>query len=199
MTTYCAVWRRLLFCAMWILFSMEIPHCGADHLWMIDVIIAVGLQYCCCRLKVMRIMVFSESWWENVLDIPLVYERLRIVKIKGQVYSLIANQKTYQPTLNFLPGHYTCYVVWHFNSTESIQSCSHFGALGVSYPLPPLPYHILIYTWDKSSEACECKVTCPWTQHRYNVPILRGDNNKRQNMTSIDVIFCPHREIIKNI
>ena len=30
------------------------------------------------------------------------------------------------------PGHWTCSFLCHFNSTWSIQSCSHFGALNLS-------------------------------------------------------------------
>ena len=47
------------------------------------------------------------------------------VKVKVQGYSLISNQ----PNLYFnSPGHWTCSFMCHFNSTESIQSCSHIGA-----------------------------------------------------------------------
>ena len=34
----------------------------------------------------------------------------------------------------------------HFNSTESIQSCSHFGALNLWYTLPSLSYQVIIFT-----------------------------------------------------
>ena len=50
----------------------------------------------------------------------------------------------------------------HLNSTESIQSCSRFGALSLSYTLPSLSYQVLI------------EVSCPRTQHLNNVPRLRG-------------------------
>ena len=39
----------------------------------------------------------------------------------------------------------------HFNSTVSIQSCSHFGELNLSYTLPSLSYKVLIFTWVKWS------------------------------------------------
>ena len=39
----------------------------------------------------------------------------------------------------------------HLNSTESIRSCSHFGALNSSYTLPSLSYQVLIFTWVKWS------------------------------------------------
>ena len=49
------------------------------------------------------------------------------------------------------PGHWTCSFVCHFNSTESIQPCSHFGAFNLSYTLPSLSYLVLIFTWVKWS------------------------------------------------
>ena len=52
-----------------------------------------------------------------------------------------------------LSSDFTSYPPWsldsllcHFNSTESIQSCSHFGALNLSYTLPSLSYLVLIFT-----------------------------------------------------
>ena len=39
----------------------------------------------------------------------------------------------------------------HVNSTESKQSCRHFGALNLSYTLPFLFYQVLIFTWVKWS------------------------------------------------
>ena len=49
------------------------------------------------------------------------------------------------------PDHWICSFVCHFNSTESIQSCSRFGALNSSYTLPSLSYQVLIFTWVKWS------------------------------------------------
>ena len=46
--------------------------------------------------------------------------------------------------------------MWHFNSTVSIQSCSHFGALNLSYTLPSLSYQVFIFTRVKWS-------TCGWS------------------------------------
>ena len=40
------------------------------------------------------------------------------------------------------PDHWTCSFVCHFNSTESIQACSRFGALNLSYTSPSLSYHL---------------------------------------------------------
>ena len=55
-------------------------------------------------------------------------------------------------TFTFLsPGHWTCSLVCHLNSTESIQTCSHFDALYLSYTLPSLSYHVLIFTGVKWS------------------------------------------------
>ena len=49
------------------------------------------------------------------------------------------------------PGHWTCSFVRLLISTESIQSCSHFGALNLSYTVPSLSYQVLIFTWFKWS------------------------------------------------
>ena len=49
------------------------------------------------------------------------------------------------------PGHWTCWFVCISNFTESIQSCSHFGALKSPYTLPSLSYQVLIFIWVKWS------------------------------------------------
>ena len=95
------------------------------------------------------------------------------VKVKVQVYSLISSLKTYHPTLHLTPGHWICSFVCHFNSTESIQSCSRFGALNLSYTLPSLSCSFS----PESSEAFEGEVPCPRTHHLYNVPRLRGEKH----------------------
>ena len=66
-----------------------------------------------------------------------------------QVYSLISSISSDFYILS--TGHWTCSFVCHLNSTESIQSCSHFGALNLSYTLPSLSYQVLIFTWVKWS------------------------------------------------
>ena len=67
-----------------------------------------------------------------------------------QVNSLISNISS--DFSYFYPsGHWTCSVVCHFNCMESIQSCSHFGTLNLSYTLPSLSYQVLIFTWVKWS------------------------------------------------
>ena len=72
--------------------------------------------------------------------------------VKVQVYSLISSLKTYLIRLYILrPGHWACSFVCHYNSTVSIQSCSRFGALNLSYTLPSLTYQVLIFTWVKWS------------------------------------------------
>ena len=59
----------------------------------------------------------------------------------------IAWYQVFHPTFTCLSlGDRTCSFVCHLNSTESIQSCSHFGA---SYTLPSLSYQVLIFTWVK--------------------------------------------------
>ena len=66
-----------------------------------------------------------------------------------QVYGLISN---ISPIYTYLsPGHWICSVLCHLNSTESIQSRSHFGALNLSYTLLSLSYQVLIFTWVKWS------------------------------------------------
>ena len=51
--------------------------------------------------------------------------------------------------IRFLPTCYwTCSFMCHFNSTESMHSSSHFGALNLSYTSP---YQVLIFTWVKWS------------------------------------------------
>ena len=67
------------------------------------------------------------------------------VQVKVQVYSLISS---ISPDFYILPpGHWTCSLVYHLKSTESIQSCSHFGAMDLTYTLPSLSYQVLIFTW----------------------------------------------------
>ena len=65
----------------------------------------------------------------------------------------------------------------HFNSTESIQSCSRLGALNLSYithcHLCPTRYSFS----PESSEAFEGEVPCPRTQHLNSVPRLRGEKH----------------------
>ena len=87
------------------------------------------------------------------------------------VYSLIPIIRLYI----LPPGHWTCSFVCHLNSTESIESCSRFGALNSSYALPSLSYQVLILT--KASEAFEGEVPCPRTQHLNNVSRLRGEKH----------------------
>ena len=88
-----------------------------------------------------------------------------------QVKIDIKSQDTSSDFTFSLPGHWIYLFVCHFNSTESIQSCSHFGALNLSYTLPPLIfsaagpreqwallgkmpslfYQVFIFTWVKWS------------------------------------------------
>ena len=73
------------------------------------------------------------------------------------------------------PGHWTCSFMCHFNSPGSIQSCSRFGALNLSYTLPSLSYQVLIFTWVKWR--IQGEVHCPKTQHLNNAPRLRGEKH----------------------
>ena len=67
--------------------------------------------------------------------------------------------------------------MYHFNSTEIIQSCSHFRALNLSYASPSLSYQVAHSFLHESSEAFESEVTCTTTRHRNNVPRLRGEEH----------------------
>ena len=80
-------------------------------------------------------------------------ERIRPLSWKVQVFFIVWYQ-VWRPIIRLYilpPGHLTCSFVCHFNSTESIQSCSRFGALNLSYTLPYLSYQVLIFTWVKWS------------------------------------------------
>ena len=73
---------------------------------------------------------------------------------KGKICRFIVWYQVWRPIIRLYilpPGHWTCSFVCHFNSTESIQSCSRFGALNLSYTLPSLSYQVLISTWVKWS------------------------------------------------
>ena len=76
----------------------------------------------------------------------------------------------------YSPGHWTCSFVCYFNSTESIQSCSHFAA-HCTYRT-----HCYLYpNWysfsPESNETFEGEVPCLRTQHRNIVPRLRGEKH----------------------
>ena len=55
-------------------------------------------------------------------------------------------------------------------------SCSHFSALNLSYTLPDLCPTRYSFS-PESSEVFLGLVPCPRTQHRNNVPILRGEKH----------------------
>ena len=75
------------------------------------------------------------------------YSRAMYVKLKVQVYSLISNISS--DLYIFTPWSLDLFI--RVLSTESIQSCSHLGALNLSYTLPSLSYQVLIFTWVKWS------------------------------------------------
>ena len=78
---------------------------------------------------------------------------------KVKVYCQISCLKTYQRTVHLPPGHWFVFKL-HFNSTQSMQSCSHCGALNLSYKhcrLCPIRHVSLT---PESSEACESNVPC---------------------------------------
>ena len=66
-------------------------------------------------------------------------------------YSLISSLKTYHRTLHFTPWSLDLFIRVPFQLPGSIQSCSRFGALNLSYTLPSLSYQVLIFTWVKWS------------------------------------------------
>ena len=83
------------------------------------------------------------------------------VKVKVEVYSMISCPMTHQPTADILThDQWTCSFLYHFNSTESIQSCNHY-TIAIS---------VLSFT-PESSKVCEVKVPCPRTQYPNNVTI----------------------------
>ena len=61
-----------------------------------------------------------------------------------KVYSLISSI-SFDISHLYPPGHWTCSFVCHFNSTEGIQSWSHFGALNLLYTLSSLSFQLLIF------------------------------------------------------
>ena len=71
------------------------------------------------------------------------------------------------------PGHWTCSFMYYFNSLFEAYSISVLGTCRTHCHLCPTRYS---YT-PESSGACEGKVPCPRTQHRNNVPILRGEKH----------------------
>ena len=73
------------------------------------------------------------------------------------------------------PGRWTCSFMCHFNSLGSIQSCSRFGALNLSYTLQSLSYQVLFSP--ESREAFEGEVSCPRTQQLNNDPRLRREKH----------------------
>ena len=97
-----------------------------------------------------------------------------VKKVKVQVYSLISSISS--DIYILLPSHWTCLFVCHLNSTESMQSCSHFGALNLSYTLPSLSYHVLFFTWVKWSIWRLSALLKDKTSKKY-VPILRGEKH----------------------
>ena len=95
-----------------------------------------------------------------------------IVMLKVQVYSLISNLKTYHPTLYF-----TLLV------TEPVHSCAISTVLQLFRRIELL-VHIAIsvlkgtHFQNEWNEAFEGEMLCPRTQHRNNVPRLRGEKHE---------------------
>ena len=92
------------------------------------------------------------------------------------VSSYIAHIQCSVRFTHITPGHWTCSFMYHFNSLFGAYStCSHFGARTsrTNCHLCPTRYSFS----PESSEACEGKGSCPRTQHRNNVPILRGEKH----------------------
>ena len=79
----------------------------------------------------------------NMIDLHL-YLFYHVESIRH--ITLMSSLKTYQPTLHFTTW---SSLVCHLYSTESIQACSHFGALNLSHTFPSLYFQVLIYTWVK--------------------------------------------------
>ena len=79
---------------------------------------------------------------------------------------------------------WTCSFLCHFNSTESIQSCSHFSALNLSYTLPSLSYQVLIF-----SEVKHFRIKCLAQGHSIET---MSQYWERRNMICLP-IFLPSR------
>ena len=76
-------------------------------------------------------------------------------QVKMKVYSLISSLLS--DFYIFTPWSLNCLFVYHFNFTESMQSRRHFGALHLSYTLPPMSYQVLIFT---SSQVNHLRAKC---------------------------------------
>ena len=91
------------------------------------------------------------------------------------VYSLLSSLKIHHLTLHFFPGLSTCSFVCHFNSTESIESCSisaHEFIVHIAIVVLPGTHFL---PW--SSEAFEGEMPRTRIHHRNNVPRLRGEKH----------------------
>ena len=92
------------------------------------------------------------------------------------VSSYIAHIQCSVRFTHITPGHWTCSFMYHFNSLLEHTALAAISALGTSRThchLCPTRYSFT----PESSEACEGKVPCLRTQHRNNVPILRGEKH----------------------
>ena len=120
--------------------------------------------------RTVAVVIFLEM--EVVVDVTTMSQTTGHLyrEVKVQVFLIVCCQ-VWRPIL-LHPGRWTCSFMCHFNSLGSIQSCSRFGALNLSYTLQSLSYQVLFSP--ESSEAFEGEVSCPRTQQLNNDPRLRG-------------------------
>ena len=88
-----------------------------------------------------------------------------------QIWRLISGLYNPPPPLD----PWTCSFVCCFNCTDSIQSCSHFGVLNLSYTLPSLSYHLLIHASFNSVKHVKVKYFSRGHKLWNNVAALRGE------------------------
>ena len=93
------------------------------------------------------------------------------------VTSYIAQIQCSVRSTRITPGHWTCSYMYHFNSLFSehraLAAISALGTCRTHCHLCPTRYSFT----PESNEACEGKVPRPKSQHRNNVPILRGEKH----------------------
>ena len=130
--------------------------------------------------------------WFNIAHRRRRYPNITKVQLEVKVIVLYKVWRFIRRLYNLLPGHWTCSFVCHFNSTESIQSCSHFGALNLSYTLPYV---------SSFSQLKHVTTSQRWEERNTIIfiwkPVPRGFEPTRQAAT---VLFCkPLRQVHPNL
>ena len=92
------------------------------------------------------------------------------------VSSYIAHIQCSVRFTHIIPGHWTCSLLYHSTPFLEHAALAAISALGTSRTHCHLCLTRYSFT-PESSEGCEGKVSCSRTQHRSNVPILRGEKH----------------------